>query len=84
MSGAAAQIGAERASALASTCAAHDIIAPDMAAVLVRLAALHQEPAPESVSVSDALGVMLKLYELLGRPVNVEEVLGVIGETNLG
>ena len=80
----AAKLGSERASKLIQTCIDKGILSAETKDVLLRMASLNKEAAPDKVSANEILAAILKLDEMLGRAADIEEALSVIEEANLG
>jgi hypothetical protein len=80
----AAKLGGERASKLIQTCIDKGILSGETKDVLLRMASLNKEAAPDKVSSNEILAAILKLDEMLGRAADIEEALAVIEEANLG
>ncbi len=80
----ATKIGGERLKRILTVLSARNIITPDMATVLLQIAALNQASAPENIPVNKILDELLVLDRLLARPGDAEEALALIEEANLG
>ncbi len=79
------RIGAERLSKLVETAAMRGIVSPDVRNVVMKLVSLGGVGTPPAVvPVNDSVKTILKLYEIVGRPSNVEEAITVIDEARVG
>ncbi len=78
------RLGGQRTNRLIETCTARAIVDHDTQAILQRLTALNQQPDPPSVPANDALTLVLRLDEVLGRAADIDEALTVIEEAGLG
>lgn len=79
-----AKLGGARTGQLVKVCAAHNLIASESQGILQKLAAFNKGEAPKEVAVNEVLELLLKLYELSGRAVDMDQVLQVIEEADLG
>lgn len=79
-----ARLGSKRTSKLIETCVTRTILDNDTKAILLRLTSLNQQPDPAQVPANDALTIMLRLDEVLGRAAEIDEALTVIEEAGLG
>jgi hypothetical protein len=79
-----ATLGQERTGKLLELYSGRGSLAPETKDILLRLASLGKESAPEKVAVNDVLAVLLKLDEQLGRAPDVEAALSLIDEAKLG
>jgi hypothetical protein len=78
------KIGGERLSKIVEVCGNKGIIPAETKAVLVRIASLSKDAAPNQVPVNEILNTLLKLDGVLGRAADVEEALVLIEEAGLG
>ena len=81
---AAAKIGGDRTAELVRIYASRAFLPAETTAILLRLASLDKSPEPGSVAVSELVAILLQLDEMIGRPVDIEEVLSVIEEAHFG
>ncbi len=79
-----AKLGAGRTSDLIELCAARAILDNETRALMLRLTALNKAPEPELVPANDAITVVLRLDEVLGRAADMDEALTIIEEANIG
>lgn len=79
-----AKLGSRRTSHLIDLCVARAILDGETQAILLRLTALNKAPEPEAAPANDALTVVLRLDEVLGRAADMDEALTIIEEANLG
>lgn len=84
VSDSAAKLGSERTTKLIQTYIDKGILSIETKDVLLRMASLNKEAAPEKVAANEILAAILKLDEMLGRAADIEEALAVIEEANLG
>jgi len=84
VSDSAAKLGSERTTKLIQTYIDKGILSIETKDVLLRMASLNKEAAPEKVAANEILAAILKLDEMLGRAADIEESLAVIEEANLG
>jgi hypothetical protein len=84
VSDSAAKLGRERTTKLIQTIIDKGILSIETKDVLLRMASLNKEAAPEKVAANEILAAILKLDEMLGRAADIEEALAVIEEANLG
>jgi len=78
------KIGGERIGKIVEVCGNKGIIPAETKAVLVRIASLSKDAAPNQVPVNEILNTLLKLDGVLGRAADVEEALVLIEEAGLG
>jgi hypothetical protein len=78
------KIGGERIGKIVEVCGNKGIIPAETKAVLVRIASLSKDAAPDKVPVNEILNTLLKLDGVLGRAADVEEALVLIEEAGLG
>lgn len=79
-----AKLGSGRTTSLIELCVTRAILDGDTRAILLRLTALNKAPEPELVPSNDAMTIVLKLDEVLGRAADMDEALTIIEEANLG
>ncbi len=79
-----ARLGGRRTARLIETCVARAILDNDTKAILLRLTSMHQQPDPMHVPANDALTLILRLDEVLGRAAEIDEALTVVEEAGLG
>lgn len=84
MSDSAAKLGGERAGQLATVYCAKSVLLPEIKDALLRFALAAKGPAPAVVSPNEKLGAILKLDELLGRTIDIEEAVLLFEEANRG
>ena len=78
------KIGGERIAKIVEVCGNKGIIPAETKAVLMRIASLSKDAAPDQVPVNEILNTLLKLDGVLGRAADVEEALVLIEEAQLG
>ncbi len=79
------KIGAERTGRLLEACGNRGVLDAETKAALSRVVSESKdENPPQVVAVNDTLGLILNLYQLMGRPTDVEEALSTIEEAGLG
>ena len=78
------KIGGERIGKIVEVCGNKGIIPAETKAVLMRVASLSKDAAPDQVPVNEILNALLKLDGVLGRAADVEEALVLIEEAKLG
>jgi len=85
VSSTAQKIGGGRTAELIQVCTGKGILAPELENPLLRLTGLVTgDNVPEQVAINEILGALLKLNELLGHEVNVDEALSIIEEAGFG
>lgn len=80
----AAKFGSARAQKLIEVYGARGAFPPPVCATLTELALLGEHPGPAKIALDDLIRELTKLDELVGRVTNVEEMLAVIKESDLG
>jgi hypothetical protein len=79
------KLGAERTGRLLEACGNRGVLDAETKAALSRVVTMSKDDNPPgAVAVNDTLGLILNLYQLLGRPTDVEEALSTIEEAGLG
>ncbi len=79
------KLGAERTGRLLEACGNRGVLDAETKAALSRVVTMSKdENPPGAVAVNETLGLILNLYQLLGRPADVEEALSTIEEAGLG
>jgi hypothetical protein len=84
VNGSATKIGGDRLVELIKGCADRGVITAETQTLLLRFASMFKDRFVEKVAVNEVLAVLLKFYEVLGRTVDMDEVLSVIEEAKLG
>ena len=79
-----ARLGSRRTSRLIEACVARAIMDNDTKAILLRLTSMNPLPDPAQVPANDALTLILRLDEVLGRAAEVDEALTIVEEAGLG
>ncbi len=79
-----ARLGSKRTSRLIETCVARAILDNDTKAILLRLTSMNQQPDPAQVPANDALTMVMRLDEVLGRAAEIDEALTIVDEAGLG
>ena len=79
-----ARLGSRRTSRLIEACVARAIMDNDTKAILLRLTSMNPLPDPVQVPANDALTLILRLDEVLGRAAEIDEALTVVEEAGLG